>query len=411
MRRVSGMLAVGVAVICAAHTGHAIVGGTDALWEEFFAAGAAYVPGEMLVKFNEHMEDDAIKALMNQVGSIILDDSPWVDFLVISVPEDMTVLEAADWFGARSEVIYAEPDYIGHVFFTPNDQYYWQQWGPGCIGAEQAWNHEQGNHSVTVAVLDTGVDLDHPDLDFNVDTSIDYDFVNGDDQANDDFGHGTHCIGIVAAEIDNSIGVAGLQQVRIMAVKVANVLGMATAGWIAKGINYATANGADVISMSLGMTSNSSAIRDACLGAWNGGVLVVAAAGNSNTSTRTYPAAYSTVIGVAALETCTQRAGYSNYGWENVELAAPGSNVYSTMPTYPWFTLWLLGYSRNYDSMSGTSMACPHVAAVGAAYFCYMPTMTNVAVRTHMRANADDLGAPGPDEYYGYGRVDMWPTD
>jgi subtilisin family serine protease len=89
----------------------------------------------------------------------------------------------------------------------------------------------------------------------------------------------------------------------------------------------------------------------------------------------------------------------------------PGSGVYSTMPTYPWFTLWLLGYPMNYASMDGTSMACPHVAGVGAAYFCHAPNMTNVAVRTHMRANADDLGTPGPDIYYGYGRVDMWPVD
>jgi len=372
--------------------------------------GEEYVTGEVLVKFKAGTPEDEINRIHSEIGAIVLPTSEYVDFQKVAVPEGKTVPDVVRFYRQNLNVEYAEPNYIARLFFYPNDPKYGNQWGPPCIGAEKCWDQEQGNHSVIVSVLDTGVDYTHPDLNGNVDTNIDYDFVNDDADAKDDFGHGTHCIGIIAAEINNGVGVAGLQQVKIMAVKVVDWLGMGTYEDIIAGINYSVSHGAKVISMSLGGTSYSSALENACNNAYNAGLLLVAAAGNSNSSQKTYPAAFASVVGVAALENCTTRASYSNWGWDNVELSAPGSNVYSTMPTY-FVTMNLLGYSMNYDYCSGTSMACPHVAGVGSAYFCYRPTIRNTTVRTHMQRKADDLGSPGNDQYYGYGRVDLYPPD
>jgi thermitase len=370
-----------------------------------------YMPGELLVKFYDGVTDAAAYELHTQLGCQRLCVSEYVDFDRVSIPEGHTVEEMVAAYEVSPLVEYAEPNYIARIMFIPNDTHYSKQWGPECIGAEKCWDVEKGNHSVIVSVIDTGCDMDHPDLNGNVDKSIDYDFVNNDGDASDDFGHGTHCCGIVAAEINNSQGIAGLSQVKLMVVKVMDWLGMGTMADIVAGINYSVNNGARVISMSLGSTSSSSSLKNACDNAYNSGVLVVAAAGNSNTSQKTYPAAYTSVIGVAALDDCTHRATYSNYGWDNVELAAPGTQIYSTMPTYIWFTLYFLGYSTNYDYMDGTSMACPHVAGVGGAYFSHRPSLTNKNVRNHMKKKADDLGASGRDQYYGYGRVDMYPFE
>lgn len=292
---------------------------------------------------------------------------------------------------------------------SPNDPRYGQQWGPPAIDAERAWNHIPQNHDVILAIIDTGVDVSHEDLVGNYDASIDKDIVNNDNNANDDMGHGTHVAGIAAAVTNNSTGIAGLAPVTIMGVKVLNWLGAGTDVDIADGINYASNNGADVINMSLGSTTTSSVMRDACdIAFYNRNVVVIAAAGNSNTSQKTYPAAYASVIGVAALETPTQRASFSNYGYDNVEISAPGAAIHSTLPDHA--TFWnLLGiFPYDYGDMDGTSMACPHVAGVAAGYRAYRETLSAQTVRNLLGRWADDLGDP---YYYGSGRVDYYPVD
>jgi subtilisin family serine protease len=294
-----------------------------------------------------------------------------------------------------------DPDAFG-AEMIPNDPLYPNQWGPECIKAEQAWDFENlyVHPDLIVAVIDSGVDLDHPDLVNQVDTSIDWDFVNNDNNAMDDNGHGTHCAGTIAAQINNAVGVAGLVDVTIMAVKGLDSLG---SGWdsdLASSLVYAADNGAKVISNSWGGYGKSSALENATLYAFRQGAVVVAAAGNDGISSAFIPAAYPWVIGVAALQNCTSRVSWSNYGSENVYISAPGVSIYST--------LWNDRYGYN----SGTSMACPHVAGVAAMWVgAYAPyvTLTPLQVMYLMLGTADDLGTPGYDIYYGFGRVDMFP--
>ncbi len=300
-------------------------------------------------------------------------------------------------------------------------------WGIDRIDAEIVWGGSEDSTTIAsgaitgsgiqVAVLDTGIDYTHPDLDDNY--AGGYDFANGDDDPLDDHGHGTHCCGVVGAE-ENTEGVIGAAPlVDILAVKVLDSQGSGSVSDICAGIDWAVNNGAEVISLSLGSSSSSDTLKNSCDNAYAAGVLIVAAAGNSgdnDTSTNEYgyPAAYDSVIAVGATDKDDNVASFSNTG-PYLELAAPGVDIYSTMPTYdvtlnsgpPWSR-----YSQNYDTMSGTSMACPHVSGVAALVFekgvddANSDGYINDDVRNVLDNNSEDLGPAGRDNGYGYGLVD-----
>jgi len=214
----------------------------------------------------------------------------------------------------------------------------------------------------------------------------------------DDNGHGTHCAGIVAAE-DNGVGVVGVApKANLYGVKVLNSEGRGYESDVIAGIDWSVRNGMQVISMSLGSDFGSISLEKACDNAYSSGVLLVAAAGNDGTppgkgDNVDYPGAYSSVIAVAATGSNDERARWSSTG-PDVELAAPGVNIYSTIP------------GEKYGTKSGTSMACPHVAGAAALVMVTHPTWTNVEVRDRLQETADDLGATGFDTKYGYGLVD-----
>lgn len=297
---------------------------------------------------------------------------------------------------------YVEPNMKVQAQLVPNDPYWNLQWGPQKIEADWAWNTTIGNSSVLVAVVDTGIDYNHPDLAANY-VSLGSNWVSNSTDPKDDFGHGTHCAGIIAAVLNNGVGIAGLAQVRIMAEKVLDSFGGGYDDWVANGIVHATDMGANIISMSLGGYGESELLHDAVKYAYAHGVLVIAAAGNDNTNMKSYPAAYDEVVAVAATDEGDGKAYFSNWGdW--IELAAPGVNIYSTMPTC-FVTLNNYGYAMNYDFMSGTSMACPHVSGEAALLWSRYPNRTRDWMRLWLQYTADDLGDPSFDVYYGYGRV------
>ena len=286
---------------------------------------------------------------------------------------------------------YIEPNSQVQLDFSPDDQYWELQWAHPKIEADHAWNTTTGNTGLLVAVVDTGIDYNHPDLASNY-AALGYDWVNMDSDPMDDHGHGTHCAGIVAAELNNSIGIAGLARVRIMAEKAFNQFGK---GWdddLANAIIHAVNQGANIISNSWGSYVESALIHEAMTYAYSSGVLLIGAAGNDASSFKHYPAACEKVVAVSATDENDNSTSFTNFG-EWIEVAAPGLNVFSTV------------WDDSYAYMSGTSMACPHVTGVAALIWSRFPWMTRDHVRAQLRYTAEDLGDSGFDVYYGYGRV------
>ncbi|MFP3984604.1 MAG: S8 family serine peptidase [Candidatus Bathyarchaeia archaeon] len=343
-------------------------------------------------------------------GLVVKDGGRVVDFVSlaggkVALVVDVPVESVASFRGealALDLVRYVEASVRFEAQLVPGDPYWSLQWGPRKIEADWAWNTTVGSDSVLVAVVDTGIDWSHPDLAANY-VPLGRDWVNRDFDPLDDHGHGTHVAGIIAAVIDNGVGIAGLAQVRVMAEKGLDQYGSGNDYQLANAIIHAADQGADIISMSWGSSESSQVIYDAIRYAYDAGVLLVASAGNQATSMKMYPAAYDEVLAIAATDQSDIPAYFSNFGdW--IELAAPGVSVYSTMPTY-WVTMNDWGYAMNYDYLSGTSMACPHVAGVAALMLSQFPNVTRDWVKSWLRYTADDLGQTGFDERYGYGRV------
>ncbi len=294
------------------------------------------------------------------------------------------------------DVAYAEPDYVVAIDAVPNDPLYDSQWAYPYIGLPTAWDRTTGSTSVVVAVVDTGVELADPELDGNLVAG--YNAITPAGSANDDHGHGTHVAGTIAAESNNSAGVAGIcWTCKIMPVKVLNSAGSGSMSDVAEGIVWAVANGADVINLSLGSTGASTTVQTSVDNAWAAGVIVVAAAGNNAADANTaddfvlYPAAYANAIAVGAFDSAGTRAPFSNYGPE-LDISAPGVGILSTV----------LGSS--YDSWSGTSMATPHVAGVIGLMIASGMTDKD-AIRSKLLSTATDAGTAGFDSYYGNGRL------
>jgi len=267
-------------------------------------------------------------------------------------------------------------------------------WGVDRIDAELVHPYNKGT-GVKVAIIDTGIDYTHPDLNDNYVAGCD--FANDDNDPMDGGGHGTHCAGIVAAE-DNEIGVIGVAPaVELYIAKSLFDDGSAYISDIVDGIEWAVEEEVDVISMSLGIDIDFQSWHDACDAADGAGIVVVAAAGNNGNPSGSednvgYPARYSSVIAVAATDSNDERAWWSSTG-PDVDVAAPGVGIWSTYP-------------GGYEYMSGTSMACPHVAGTVALVIASDPDLTNAEVRERLKSTADDLGAAGSDYWYGDGLVD-----
>ena len=383
--------------------------GSSVRTEEVSSPEEPFVPGEIIVGF-ENVSAGTLEGL-REAGGHIIDEISQLQAVVVCVPTG-TETEFIKAVNSIQGFRYAEPNGIVYGTYTPNDPEWNQQWNMRIIEADKAWDINKGDPTLIIAIVDSGVDYTHPDLAARY-VSGGLDWANNDEDPMDDLGHGTHCAGIASAVINNGVGVAGVAQVGILAEKVLGADNRGSFNALANAIVHATDLGANIISMSLGWyqhessddppgnwTGTSSLVASACAYAWNHGVLLVASAGNDNTCIDTnphYPSGYDIVIAVSATTSSDKiwiwgpNCG-SNWG-SDIELAAPGEYIYSTTP------------GNSYDMKTGTSMACPHVAGVAALAWSQFPSLTNQQLRKHLQRSVDDLGAPGKDARYGYGRI------
>ena len=248
--------------------------------------------------------------------------------------------------------------------------------------------------NIKACIIDTGYTLGHPDLPSSGVTG--YAFSGHGSWSSDGNGHGTHVAGTIAAIGRNNIGVVGVNpsaKLGLHIVKIFNDAGnWTTASNLVTAIQSCKNAGAKVVNMSLGGSSSTATEQNALASFYQGGMLLVAAAGNAGNSSLSYPASYSSVMSVAAVDSSRNRANYSQYN-SQVEIAAPGSSVYST-------------YKNNsYSTLSGTSMATPHVTGVAALVWSQFPSCTPARIRTALTATAQDRGTAGRDVYYGFGIV------
>jgi subtilisin family serine protease len=325
-----------------------------------YALDGPYREGEILVKYKSHATAQSKASLAGRHSVRILHSFPHLNVHHLKLPEGTDVMAAIENLKKEEDVEYAEPNYTRKpLSVTPNDPAWQGQWGMLKIGMADAWTMGQGSPTVIVAVVDTGVDYNHPDLAANIWTNpgeiagnskdddsngyIDdvhgWNFANNNATPMDSDGHGTHVAGIIGAVGNNSIGVTGVNwTVRIMPVKfISATSGTGTISDEVSAIDYAVQMGAKVINASYGDTSFSQTEHDAIQSAGNSGVLFVAAAGNDGTnddgSTKNYPSSYAlpNIIAVAATDSSDNLASFSNYGTTSVHLAAPGEAIESTV--------------------------------------------------------------------------------
>ena len=339
---------------------------------------------------------------------------------------------------------YAEPNFIVHTSETPDDSLYYTQWNLPMIQMPDAWEVTKGSSQVVVAIVDTGILMNHPDLSGRL-TDDGYDFISSTEISLDGDGmdsdpndpgdlryntyssfHGTHCAGIVAAAANNAKGVAGVApETKIMPVRVLGKGGSGTVYDVLEGVKYAAGltndsgrlpdNPADIINLSLGGTTYLYSAQSVYTQVRNKGIIVVAAAGNSNTTIPDYPASYDGVVSVSAVDITGDRAAYSNFG-SKVDVAAPGGDGTTDLNRDGYLdgVMSTCGDDRsgtvvfNYTPKSGTSMATPHVAGVIALMKALKPDLSPDEFDGYLTSFAivTDIGMPGRDDEFGYGLID-----
>lgn len=364
-----------------------------------------YHKNEVVVRFRIDPTDEQLQQIKREIGSRSVQK---LGYTYVFQADGMTAKELMAYF-RKWDVRYAEPHFLymtndtipeaagrfrTYAAFVPNDMLYARyQWNLPQIETAEGWEISQGSGDVVVGVVDTGVDLDHPDLQTHLVEGLN--LVSPDRSPMDDVGHGTHVAGVISALVNNTEGVAGMSWHNpVMPIKALDYSGAGSTYTVAQGIIWATDHGAKVINLSLGNYADAEFLHDAIRYAFDRDVLLVAASGNDNTERPGFPAAYPEVFAVAATDSRQQRASFSNYG-DYIDVAAPGVTIASTFP------------HNQYAALSGTSMASPHVAALAALIRSANPRLKNTDVMEIMRRTAIDLGPVGKDKYFGYGLIDV----
>jgi len=296
-------------------------------------------------------------------------------------------------FSQHKMVGYTQKNYIYHHFQQASDRTFApdplisEQDGLRLTGIPEAWRVQKGRPETVIAIVDSGIDLQHPDLREKLVPG--FNAINkGQTPPHDENGHGTHCAGTAAAQTNNGIGIAGAcPECFIMPIKVLNADGSGTGFDVAEGVLWAADHGAKVINLSLGGIIEDPTLSEAIDYALQKGVVVVAAAGNDSSSERAYPAAHPAVIAVGSISMEHKRSSFSNYGnW--LSLMSPGESILSTMPTYPVYMSDVEAYNNSYDRMDGTSMAAPLVSGVAGLLVSEAPQLSPVEVKAILESSS-----------------------
>jgi thermitase len=360
--------------------------------------GAPYAAGELLVTYEPAASEQDVDEAVEQSDARVEEELPAPDAQLLSFPEaqdetteaarERELREAREILKQDPEVKYVDYNYLHLPAFVPNDpRFAAEQWNLVKIGAPAAWDTVMDKRA-KVAVVDSGIEANHPDLSSKI--AAQKDMVDNDNVAEDSVGHGTHVAGTVAAATNNGEGVAAVcHSCRLLIAKGGDENGILTSD-VVQGIYWSVDKRAKAINLSLGSYGNSRILEHAVNYAWQRGVVVVAAAGNDNTDRPSYPAAYDKVISVAATDQADAKADFSNYG--KIDVAAPGVGILSTLP------------GGGYEAWDGTSMASPHVAALAGLLAAQGRSAPEI--RRRIQNTAVDLGAEGKDKFYGWGRID-----
>ncbi|MCL1799619.1 MAG: S8 family serine peptidase [Eggerthellaceae bacterium] len=415
---------------------------------------AEYAEGEVIVVFHEDVSAAEASEILEEVDAVDEDSVSAeamvsADTVVVEVSEDASLIEALVELNSNPEVAFAQPNYIYRLMddeglegladglpvpdadpqdallplaTSINDPSRGSQWALTTTRLFDAWSLTRANKTVAVAVIDTGIRADHEDLKNVIIPGSAYD-ATGRGQTSDSHGHGTHVAGIIAAEANNGRGIAGVSyNARIVPIRIGNwvidskgnrVYSMYTSE-VCNAYDYLLANvgggktraqsyNLKVINLSLGAYARDGQLEARINAAYNAGILTVCAAGNNKNNTAVYPGSFTRCINVSALKKGTGvlndvfDASYSSFG-STIDLSAPGTNIYSTTNAS----------ASSYGYNSGTSMAAPYVAGAAALVFAANPSTTPAQVRTALEKTAQDLGAPGWDQYYGHGQVNPY---
>ncbi len=419
-----------------------------------------YIDGEVLVVLHENINPDTLHPMVNKLGLSLMKEIRlmWGTVYRMSITDGTPVEEMVETLLTYPEIRYAEPNFMFYSCaapYYPNDplfeypgdpdddpwNYKYDQWGPNVVGASLVWPELKGSEDVVVCVLDTGYRYTHEDLENQIwinedeipgngidDDGNDYiddwrgwDTDDDDNDPWDEFGHGTACAGIIAAEQDNGVGCTGIAPgVKIMPIRCDLLGGGSYTSSVIEGVQYAYDNGADILSMSFGSYDASQIMHNTFTAVYDegNGILPVASAGNDNVNDTTYPACWPEVVEVGAtcsfhVESGTRRNVQriqpdeypwgSNYGM-NLEVMAPGFLYVTTHAGYDW-SYWDGGVNGTFG---GTSCSSPCTAGCFALLRSAFPAMNAAELRERMNETCDDLYTPGHDSQSGWGRVNIW---
>ncbi|MBC7543588.1 MAG: S8 family serine peptidase [Candidatus Sericytochromatia bacterium] len=350
---------------------------------------------EMMVEVKSKAELSALKAQGAKLGFTVTRTWPQINAAAIKLDEVTRGDTVTRSLRSVPGVISVQAAQQAILETEPNDPEYAKQYGMKLMNVANAWNIQPGKASIKIALVDTGVDLSHPDLKDKIVAS--YNSVTPGQSAQDGDEHGTHCAGIAAGIANNGLGVVGVAAgCSIIPVKALGNGGSEAS--ITDGVIWAADHGANVITMSLGLYKRSPVFEKALGYALGKGVTITASAGNNNAQNDPdtaphLPSTYPGVIEVAATDAADQKASFSNFG-KTVSVAAPGVNILSCKP------------GGGYQLMSGTSMAAPHAAGLAALILSNHPDWKPAQVKAAMQASAKDLGTSGFDPIFGFGRID-----